>query len=289
MRSAGVKDPVRDDYAIISKRAIFSEPWLLGTQWKPRKPLCEDVFSETKRKTHGMVLFVLQQDKVVEGANIVILIGEMMQGWMIAMWPMNRVKGSYYPGIWDLALASCTGGSPGFHQKNFVSKKFLWLQSGFDPREFNMEPEHDTWKKLQCQHFNRNILRTNPIPRQNLQLILTDRGGGNTEKESAAHEHDMVYVDVLDLGTSFGSRGSREPPGNKRVEPRVGGFLLLFDFLCRFTMTSRVGVFKKHTFEMYSLLLWSSHLIQVANDSVLTISRSIGVELQEITLWHFRI
>lgn len=26
------------------------------------------------------------------------------------------------------------------------------------------------------------------------------RGGGNTEKESAAHEHDMVYVDVLDLG-----------------------------------------------------------------------------------------
>ena len=28
-------------------------------------------------------------------------------------------------------------------------------------------------------------------------------GGGTTEKESAAHEHDMVYVDVLDLGTSF--------------------------------------------------------------------------------------
>ena len=63
-----------------------------------RKPLCEHVFSETKRKTHGMVLFVLQQDKVVEGANIVILIGEMMQGGMIAMWPMKRVKGSYYPG-----------------------------------------------------------------------------------------------------------------------------------------------------------------------------------------------
>lgn len=88
-------------------------------------------------------------------------------------------------------------------------------------------------KKLQCQHFNvkHPADESNP-PKKTLQLILTDRGGGNTEKESAAHEHDMVYVDVLDLGTSFGNPGVQgNHLRNKGVEPRVGEFLLLFDFL----------------------------------------------------------
>ena len=99
-------------------------------------------------------------------------------------------------------LKKCLVASPRGHLRH------LFMSHRLDrPPKINMEPEHDTWKKMQCHHFNRNILRTNPIPRQNLQLILTNRGGGNTEKESAAHEHDMVYVDVLDLGTSFWFQG----------------------------------------------------------------------------------
>ena len=125
----------------------------------------------------------------MEGAHIV---DEMMQWWMI---PFELYRET-----------------PGFRQRISSQRNSCgvskWAKGTFSwaidsrPPKINMEPENDPYFR-ECHHFNRN--HPEILSPQRPEMADSDRGGGGgtTEKESAAHEHDMIYVDVLDLGTSF--------------------------------------------------------------------------------------
>lgn len=113
-----VNNPLRDDYAIISKRAIFSEPWLLGNQWKPYLACPGDFCSTENRSANAFSLkrsakrmawfcWCCSRTKVVEGANIVILIGRWNDARLndrhVANESGQGVVLPRFPGIWPFA------------------------------------------------------------------------------------------------------------------------------------------------------------------------------------------